>query len=150
MDTCNHSYNNNPIKQKICITIILNFIYINVHLYTSQLFSHSLNYIFSMWVYHIYSYSFMCISMWSIYPQIQKIEKISHIKHFMACWPLIERVQKLWMSTAFNRETGDCVWWKKHMSICRRRKKSHEISRIYVRFFNEYFLIKIHLKNFFF
>ena len=77
MNTYYHSHNNDPTKQKTCQTIVSSLIYISIYLYMSQVFTF-IKIIFLIFVYiHIYMYK----SVVKMSPQIQRIEKISHITH---------------------------------------------------------------------
>lgn len=118
------------------------YIYLITHKSTSHVHS---NYIFSCSYIFIFIYMYKHVIKMS---QLQRIWKISHITCFRACWSLIERVQKIIMSTIFNEEMRDFAWWnKKNMSInWKRKKKSHEISRIWVGLFNVHFLLKSLMK----
>ena len=58
MNTCNHSYNNDPTNKK-CPTIVLNLIYIIIHLYMSCQLLTSIKIIDFSYLY-IFMFIYMC------------------------------------------------------------------------------------------
>jgi len=116
MNTCNYSHNNNPTKQK---TYTFQTLFIYLCIYTRVNFSRSLKlYISHVNISYIFTFIYMYKHVVKISTKFKELKKslISRVLRHVDHWS--KENKKLWISTAFNKETGDYVRWKqKHVNL---------------------------------
>jgi len=118
MNTYNHFHNNDLIKQKTCLTIVSNLIYIFIYLYISQLL------VFIKIIYFSCSNMFTFIYMYKHVTRCPNY-KFKELNRALICdYIWFQRIVNLWISITFNKEIWDYIWWEKEiMSISRKKKE---------------------------